>query len=159
MSSSQLTNSIIFRGSNSTTNQISLTFMCYTEPQHFQLHPPRAETGLSSPAADAADVRDSFALARGGAGRGRDHAGLRGGGGSERSSGEWWENHRKTIGKWWFHGMIMGLYPLVMTNYGKSPFMVSFLPLKIVIFYSYVKLCQITKGYNPHTNPPTNWLL
>ena len=105
--------------------------------------PPRADEGLSSPSADAAGVRFD-ALVRGGAGRGRDHAGLRGGGGSERSSGEWWENHRKTIGKWWFNGMIMGLYPLVMTNYGKSPFMVSFFTIENCDF---LELCQAMSNY------------
>ena len=26
------------------------------------------------------------------------------------------ETHRKTMGKWWLNGILMGCYPLVMTN-------------------------------------------
>ena len=45
-----------------------------------------------------------------------------------------WENHRKTIGKWWF-------YPLVNVNTlrtGKSPFFMGQLTISMAMFNSYV---------------------
>ena len=46
-------------------------------------------------------------------GRGRGH---------DLSAGDCWSyplvNHRRTLGKWWFNGMIMGLYPLIIGAIG-----------------------------------------
>ena len=38
-----------------------------------------------------------------------------------KTMGKPWENHRKTIGKWWFDRILNGIYPLVSSNMaGKS---------------------------------------
>ena len=57
------------------------------------------------------------------------------------------ENHGKTLGKWWFNGVLMGFTLwLCQNSYGKRPCIVDFPIVAMVIFYSYVKLPEGSSG-------------
>ena len=53
---------------------------------------------------------------------------------------ETWENHRKTMGKWWLKGILWRFIFKLLHNYGKSQCFSGKLSISMAIFHSCVDL-------------------